>query len=632
MKKSIFIIFILTILSFPYSDVPVIFNDELEKGDVLSRKLNKEDIYFKFHVGLYLNAEKEMKPTLNESHDVIDMLIFSNIDKPGEKTKGNNLFKFIEKAEDKVGDTFAYIYDTHTYKGRELSLEERNSICEISQSEEFVRMKYICGILNWKKARKNIIEWEDNNADQILQPNEVTGVRCDGWVELVYAKAKLALQTDSNGLSILQMKNPHLWFNQKTKDENGDDVTYFTPNTLMYAMKQSIGEAPSVEIKNSSDCEISDGEELKDLEITIHADDGENGSGLHSLEIWKGYPNEEDAEIVKTITGEYARGHTYSSEEIGALPVGEIYIRSFDQAGNYTDRNFVVKLPSVESTFPYDRSTNINRDLGSIEIRFNHEMNTNSVESAFWTDPGITGTSNWLDNNSRLEYTISYPLDYRQSYAVGIRGTAKDINGLILDGDKDGVEGGDFSFIFTVEDDSGGGGSSGGGQYGGGGTNNGQGGSGSSSNNEQPGKGEPNDPKDPDPSGDCNLLYYVMGLPHMTNVKPNESISPKIWLANGTYQDTILSVKSTVVHQSGGFKFTGFNGSIPLGGLGGASPTEFKFPMSISNLSDQEGRIEISMSITTECGTDEWSFSFYYSKEPEIPPDPPDENDIALLK
>ena len=149
--------------------------------------------------------------------------------------------------------------------------------------------------------------------------------RCDGLVEYCY---ELALGHDwkpgKNGGIVPNDTYKTMW--------PALQYTYLTPRTQ--------GEKPSIIVKDSVGKKISEGDTISVNRVMVEATDGDEGSGLSRLEVWKGTPNQGGTEI------EYLRnnskfniGNTYSVN----LPVGEIYIRVFDQAGNESVFNVNVR-------------------------------------------------------------------------------------------------------------------------------------------------------------------------------------------------------------------------------------------------------------------------------------------------
>ncbi|MBN1824411.1 MAG: Ig-like domain-containing protein [Endomicrobiales bacterium] len=85
---------------------------------------------------------------------------------------------------------------------------------------------------------------------------------------------------------------------------------------------------------------------MQDNSITVYASDGANGSGLYALEVYLGNPDGYGI-LISTSYHNYDLDHTY---ELTDLPEGIVYIRSYDQAGNYSQQNLFVdySTPAIE--------------------------------------------------------------------------------------------------------------------------------------------------------------------------------------------------------------------------------------------------------------------------------------------
>ncbi|MCK4265703.1 MAG: Ig-like domain-containing protein [Thermoplasmata archaeon] len=116
-------------------------------------------------------------------------------------------------------------------------------------------------------------------------------------------------------------------------------------------------------------------------------------------------------------------------------------------------------LGLVLTTFPPNGAVNIAIDT-YVNIGFNVEMDTGSVETAFSYTDGINvwfvsgGTVNWFSGNSIFSFVPSLPLAHDTTYSVTIHANALTANGQPLDGDEDGIADGspedDFTFSFTT--------------------------------------------------------------------------------------------------------------------------------------------------------------------------------------
>ncbi len=140
--------------------------------------------------------------------------------------------------------------------------------------------------------------------------------RCDGLVEYCYEIALGHNWKPGNNDGIVPNDTyRNMWPALQYK--------YLTPRTL--------GEKPSIKVKNSAGNMIKEGDIISNRHVIVEATDGNEGSGLSRLEVWKGLPNKGGTEVESLRNNtNYDVGHTYSIH----LPGGEIYIRVFDQAGN----------------------------------------------------------------------------------------------------------------------------------------------------------------------------------------------------------------------------------------------------------------------------------------------------------
>ncbi len=82
-----------------------------------------------------------------------------------------------------------------------------------------------------------------------------------------------------------------------------------------------------------------------------------------------------------------------------------------------------------------------------IQINFNREMNTGSVETAFVIQPLTTGEFSWSFGNTLLSF-LPDSMEFVTDYSVTILETATDVYGHPFDGDGDGQPGGSFVLNF----------------------------------------------------------------------------------------------------------------------------------------------------------------------------------------
>ena len=104
--------------------------------------------------------------------------------------------------------------------------------------------------------------------------------------------------------------------------------------------------------------------------------------------------------------------------------------------------------PGIVSTSPAQDSTH--QIIDPVVIDFDRKMDRPSVEAAFSLDPEIGGSFIWSENDFRLTFapdTFFVPLT---DYTLTISATAEGICGDGLDGDGDGLEGGDFVLAFPT--------------------------------------------------------------------------------------------------------------------------------------------------------------------------------------
>lgn len=109
--------------------------------------------------------------------------------------------------------------------------------------------------------------------------------------------------------------------------------------------------------------------------------------------------------------------------------------------------------PQVNDTHPLDSAVDV-PVTDSIYVNFTKSMNTSSVISGFSINPYYSGGFSWLDSNKTLIYDPTFPLQYSTSYTIRILGSARDSDGILLDGDGDfesnGTPNDDYVFTFTT--------------------------------------------------------------------------------------------------------------------------------------------------------------------------------------
>ena len=105
--------------------------------------------------------------------------------------------------------------------------------------------------------------------------------------------------------------------------------------------------------------------------------------------------------------------------------------------------------PAALSTVPADEDTGI-FVFENIQVLFTRTMDQPSVKNAFTVIPTASGTFSWDGSGKQVTFD---PDDYLQpstDYTVTVTDSARDIYGHYLDGDGDGLEGGDYAFGFRT--------------------------------------------------------------------------------------------------------------------------------------------------------------------------------------
>ena len=100
--------------------------------------------------------------------------------------------------------------------------------------------------------------------------------------------------------------------------------------------------------------------------------------------------------------------------------------------------------PAVANITPNDTTTQqINEN---IVINFNRKMDQQSVEDAFTLDPEHGGSFQWSNNDFTLTFVPDSFFTAESMYTLTITDLAQGIFGDLLDGDGDGMSGGDLKF------------------------------------------------------------------------------------------------------------------------------------------------------------------------------------------
>ncbi|GAI13774.1 unnamed protein product, partial [marine sediment metagenome] len=132
----------------------------------------------------------------------------------------------------------------------------------------------------------------------------------------------------------------------------------------------------------------------------------------------------------------------------------EVKAKALDKAGNTFEGTAITFTydttpPTVTAKSPTGSDVAV---ASSITITFSEAMNQTSAQSAFSTSPSVSGSFSW-DGNT-LTFDPSDNLSYGTEYTVTVAGTAEDLAGNGLDGDKDGTAEGsptdDYSWSFTT--------------------------------------------------------------------------------------------------------------------------------------------------------------------------------------
>jgi uncharacterized protein YvpB len=91
---------------------------------------------------------------------------------------------------------------------------------------------------------------------------------------------------------------------------------------------------------------------------------------------------------------------------------------------------------------PFAGQNGLDPNTTNITIRFNQEVDRQSVQDHFWMNPGVAGTFTW-DGNS-LNYNIAGQIGYSTNYTFGITKGVKTIHGI--DSDQD------YTYSFATKD------------------------------------------------------------------------------------------------------------------------------------------------------------------------------------
>jgi len=188
-------------------------------------------------------------------------------------------------------------------------------------------------------------------------PDNINAIRCDTYVDMVYALAGLPIRGDIINFS--DTYNTHMIATTtihvgiiEYKIKIPLFLTKWNPYTQSHepTLGDAAGTAPTIEIQDSAGHKLADNAEVSATDFKIYVNDGEYGSGIRLLEIWKGNPANADSTLVKSVwtnlmqgTTFYDTNHTYlpmewysASSPSGYLNYGRYYARAFDNAGNFS--------------------------------------------------------------------------------------------------------------------------------------------------------------------------------------------------------------------------------------------------------------------------------------------------------
>ena len=106
--------------------------------------------------------------------------------------------------------------------------------------------------------------------------------------------------------------------------------------------------------------------------------------------------------------------------------------------------------PTVASTYP--APTDILPVNGGISIAFSKTMHTTATTEHISLLPdSLAFGAIWTEDRHLLFITPAQPLDHETAYTLWIRAELRDINGVALDGNSDGLPGDDYSLTFITQ-------------------------------------------------------------------------------------------------------------------------------------------------------------------------------------
>ena len=314
MKK---VLCFLSILFFLKAQAFAILPNGIEKGDTIYRNLTLTSL--EYHAGIYRYfMEGVERDALNENdHEIREQT--------PSGTRTNTLYNFKHEAPFRYART------------KNLTVQQRNKIIEKAYSPDLVKPYIESSILPWISFWYATIEWDkdidDKDNDDEVDPDEVQSIRCDGWVELVYAFAGVQIQGDI-------ISHP-----EDYNECGALGRTLRSPKTQCFNMDdEAKGYPPNIKVYDSNNKLVPEGSITKDKNLIAVVDDGENGSGVCRFEVYQGKDITGIAQFDGWDTTYYdTQYHSYDlSYDKAHLPDGEICIRAFDQAGNSTLMNFAI--------------------------------------------------------------------------------------------------------------------------------------------------------------------------------------------------------------------------------------------------------------------------------------------------
>lgn len=290
-----------------------------EKGDVLFRDL--ENFPLDMHPAIYVRyAGGDVSgggPTDLILHELIEM------EGPDERVRDLTLQTFIA---DSGGIGF--------YRGARTPsgplLQNREGIIAQATSAQLRSIQYVgtssleiaCNTILWRRTVE-----DGGNGDNILDFEEIIGLRSDMWVEYAYRRAGIQIQNDI-------INNPAFYI-----DNDCTIASDITPSDQFAAMSPTIFINPLVEVRTGpgiNDPLVPDGGVTGDDTLAIHASDVL--SNVSIVELWQGDPDA--SPLIFRDTAEFFG--LVKVSEVGPLAEGRYTARVFDQAGNDTRQSFAI--------------------------------------------------------------------------------------------------------------------------------------------------------------------------------------------------------------------------------------------------------------------------------------------------